>query len=227
MTQARRGQDAAATVEAPPFRRRRAASVTEDAVVAAALRLIETVGFQDLSMRALARELGVPTMTVYYYVPSKSALQQLVIDHILRDVRIPGPEEGTWEQRLRALERDARRVLTAHPGLGNLVGDSGSTEGTRLAQGVVDILRAGGFSPEASVLGFATLFTFMTGQINLDFIEGTLATTGSGTFESVTASSTLSRDELFEFGFDAVIEGLKIKLLQQAPVKRSRRAAQS
>lgn len=166
-------------------------------------------------MRALARELNTPPMTIYNYVPSKQALHTLVIDHILCEIRIPGPDEGTWDRRLRSLLSDARRVFADHPGVLAQLNDAGSAESTRLAQGVLAILADGGFGPKASVLCFATLFTFMTGQIDLDGMSAAIVSrTPTATLESVTKSAQFSRTELFEFGFDAIIEGLRLKLLQ-------------
>ena len=126
------------------------------------------VGLDNLSMRALARELGVPPMTIYHYAPSREYLHALVVDDILSEIRVPGTDEGTWEERLRKLHHDARRVFAEHPGVSAHLGDGGSNEGARLADGVLTILAEGGFSPEAAVVCFATLFTFMTGQIDLD-----------------------------------------------------------
>jgi TetR/AcrR family transcriptional regulator, tetracycline repressor protein len=189
-------------------------SLTEAEIVSAAVRLTREVGFENLSMRALARELGTPSMTIYHYVPSKEALEELVINAILRTIPVPGPKEGTWEDRLRKLERKVRRVLAQHPGVARHLGDGGFTESNRLAEGVMGMLRDGGFNQEDSVLCFAALYTFMTGQINLDAIADTLATSFPGTsLDGVTRSARFSRDELFEFGFDAVIQGLKAKLL--------------
>ena len=164
-------------------------------------------------MRSLARALGTPTMTIYHYVPNKEALEALVINAILEIIPVPGPDEGTWEERLRKLEQEVRHVLAEHPGVARHLGDGGSTESGRLVEGVLGILRDGGFNQEDSVVCFAALYTFMTGQINLDAIADTLATSSPGTsLDRVTRSGRFSRDELFEFGFDAVIEGLKAKL---------------
>jgi len=182
--------------------------------VAAALRLTREVGLDNLSMRALARELGVPPMTIYHYVPSIEALQELVVNHILHEIHIPGPDEGTWDERLRQLEREARRAFVDHPGVAARVGAGASAEGTRLAEGVLAILRDGGFSPEAAVLCFATLYTFMTGQIDLDAMADTIVS-GSPitTLQGVIRFTPFTGDELFELGFGAVIEGLKVTLL--------------
>jgi AcrR family transcriptional regulator len=181
-------------------------------VVGAALDLTAKIGFDKLSMRALARSLDVPTMTIYSYVPSKGALLELVIGHILREIPIPKSDAGPWDQRLRTLLRDARRVLGHHPGVATKLGDSGTKEGTRLAEGVLEILRDAGFSSEAAVMCFATLYIFMTGQIDLDFVADPALDRTRATLSQVTDSVHRSRDELFEFGFDVVIDGLKAKL---------------
>ena len=166
-------------------------------------------------MRALARELGVPPMTIYHYAPSREYLHALVVGDILNQIRIPGPGEGNWEERLRKLLHDARRVFAEHPGVSAHLGDGGSDEGARLAEGVLTLLADGGFSPEGTVVCFATLFTFMTGQIDLDAMSHFVAHgVPTATLDNVTRAAPFSREELFELGYDAVMEGLKKNLLQ-------------
>lgn len=72
----------ASGAEAP--RRGRPPSLTQEQVVEAALTLTDRSCLEDVSMRSLAGELGVPVMTVYNYVASKEVLNGLVIDHVLR-----------------------------------------------------------------------------------------------------------------------------------------------
>src|SRR5208282_6189486 len=84
----------------PPRGRGRPPSLSEDEIVTAALRLTREVGLQNLSMRALARELDVPPMTIYHYVASKESLHALVVDHILREIAVPCEDEASWEERL-------------------------------------------------------------------------------------------------------------------------------
>lgn len=198
-----------------PRSRGRPPSLSESEIVTVALRLTREVGLENLSMRALARELGVPPMTIYHYVTSKESLHTLVVDHILRDIAVPEPEEASWEERLMRLLGDARRVFTDHPGVSSRLGDPGTTEGTRLAKGVLAILADGGFAPDAAVVCFTTLFTFMTGQIDLDAMADAIASGAPpSTLEGVTRSTPFSRDELFELGCAAVIQGLKKTLLR-------------
>lgn len=161
-------------------------------------------------MRALADELGVPVMTLYTYVDNKDALYELVVDHTLGKVRVPGPDEGTWEERLKQLERDARLVMNDLPGLS--LERRGSAEGRRLAEGVMAILADAGFTAQESALAFAALFTFMVGQIDIDVDVHATGGPAAEAVQSAARITALSGDDIFEFGFDALIEGLKLRL---------------
>jgi AcrR family transcriptional regulator len=196
--------------EQTPAKRGRPRSLTEDQVVDAAVQLAKSVRLENVTMRALAQALGVPVMTIYNYVPNKDALNERVVDAVLRPVAVPAPEAGTWEERLKQLERDARRALAEFPGLS--LDRPYSAEGRRLAEGVMSILGDAGFRPTDASLAFATLFTFMVGQIDLDLEVAELRGPGADAVLSAARAAELSPDEIFEFGFDAVIEGLKAKL---------------
>jgi AcrR family transcriptional regulator len=162
-------------------------------------------------MRALAKELGVPVMTLYNYVSSKEALFKLVLDHVLRPVRVPSADEGSWDDRIRQLERDVRQRMAQHPGLSLSRHGHTGPEAIRLADGVLAILNEGGFAPEDAARAFAALFTFMLGQVEVDALAG--ASPGpEAMLADATRATDLSRDALFEFGFGSLIEGLKSTL---------------
>ena len=184
--------------------------MSEQVIVEAAVQLAASIRLENVSMRGLAQELGVPVMTIYNYVPNKDALYDLVVSSVLHDVRVPSPEAGTWEERLKQLERDARRALAEIPGLSLDRGDS--TEGARLADGVMSILASAGFSADEASLAFAILFTFMVGQIDVDVEIAEGAGPVAAAIQGAAQVTHLTPDEIYEFGFDAVIEGLKAKL---------------
>ena len=196
--------------------------MTEDQIVEAAVRLAADKRLEDVSMRALADELGVAVMTIYNYVPNRDALYELVVNFVLGSVRVPPPEEGTWEERLKQLERDARTALNKFPGLSFDRRDS--AEGSRLAAGVMAILASAGFDPADASLAFATLYTFMVGQISVDVDVAEVGGPAAQAVHSATKVTKRSRDEIFEFGFDALIEGLKLKLARKTATKARRSA---
>jgi AcrR family transcriptional regulator len=215
LTMARRNVPYPSRIEAsdpnhPRSKRGRPRSLTEDQIVDAAVRLARTVRLENVSMRALAEELGVPVMTIYNYVANKNALYELVVNHVMAAVRIPEPDEGGWEERLKELERGARRAMGELPGLS--LDRRDSAEGRRLAEGVMAILDDAGFTESEAMLAFAALFTFMVGQIDIDVDVAGSGGPAAQAVQSAAAVTGRSRDDIFEFGFDALIEGLKARL---------------
>lgn len=199
-----------ASSESAP-RRGRPPSLSRDRIVEAALKLTDESSLEDVSMRSLANELGVPVMTIYNYVASKDELAELVVDQVLRNVKMPPVGAGTWDDRMRLLQHDARDAMREHPGLSFSRHGSSSREAMRLAEEAMSILRDGGFGQDGAAIAFATLFTFMLGQIELDVLADSAGGRVEATFDGMTAGAELSRDEFFEIGLDAVIAGISAK----------------
>jgi AcrR family transcriptional regulator len=110
---------------ARPARRRPGAPAADDApaldaarIIAAASRLLEDTG--KLSMRALARELGVDPMAVYHYFPGKDALVAAVagagFDQVEAAATASRRARG-WRGRLRVLARAYLDMARAAPAL--------------------------------------------------------------------------------------------------------------
>src|SRR5687767_7906925 len=76
--------------------------LSEQDIVDAALRLIRKSGADKLSMRTLAAQLGVTPMAIYYHVPSKQALLDLVIDSVFANVPMPTPNPERWQAQMKA-----------------------------------------------------------------------------------------------------------------------------
>jgi TetR/AcrR family transcriptional regulator, tetracycline repressor protein len=88
-------------------------------VLAAARAVLRQDGVQALSLRAVARRLGVAPNTLYSHVAGKEDLLDLVLDDVLGGVAVPAEEEvrrDPWGA-VRAIMLDSYDVLLAHPGL--------------------------------------------------------------------------------------------------------------
>ncbi len=88
-------------------------------VLAAARAVLREDGIQALSLRAVARRLGVAPNTLYSHVAGKDDLLDLVLDDVLGGVAVPAEEEvrrDPWGA-VRAIMLDSYDVLLAHPGL--------------------------------------------------------------------------------------------------------------
>jgi AcrR family transcriptional regulator len=99
--------DEAASIWLRPEPSSRRPSHTRTEIAAAALEIADAEGFDAVSMRRVAQQLGAGTMTLYHYVRNKDELITLMFDAVMAEVLIPEEElSGGWR---RAIERIAVR----------------------------------------------------------------------------------------------------------------------
>ncbi len=100
---------------------------TREELTRAATHIADTEGFDALSMRRLAHELGAGTMTLYHYVKTKDELLTLVVDSIMGEV-VLGPDETMpedWREALTLIAGKSRASVLRHPWILDLTEDPG------------------------------------------------------------------------------------------------------
>jgi TetR/AcrR family transcriptional regulator, tetracycline repressor protein len=93
-------------------------AVTRQSVVDAGLRLLDAHGLAGVSLRRIARELGVQAPTLYWHVSNKRHLLDLMAERLIAEVRSdepagPRPGEPWWDW-LRRHTTATFEVMTAH-----------------------------------------------------------------------------------------------------------------
>ncbi len=94
----------------------RPARVSRAEVVASAVALADGQGLSKVSMRAVARSLGVGTMTLYSHVPGREELIDLMIESAFAELELPGPDLE-WRPALETYARAQWMMLRTHPWL--------------------------------------------------------------------------------------------------------------
>jgi TetR/AcrR family tetracycline transcriptional repressor len=90
--------------------------LTREQIVAAAITLVDRDGLAALTMRRLAGELGVGPMSLYYHVPDRAALEDLIFDAVLGEVDFSGDDPTLDpEERVVRMGHALRAALLAHP----------------------------------------------------------------------------------------------------------------
>ena len=89
--------------------------LSRERIVEAAIELADGEGLAAASMRAVARALGVGTMTIYRYVPSKDALTDLMLDAVLAAQPNADDLPGDWRAQLEAVARIDLALYLRHP----------------------------------------------------------------------------------------------------------------
>jgi DNA-binding transcriptional regulator YhcF (GntR family) len=87
-------------------------------IVAAAITLADRDGLADLSMRRLAGELGVATMSLYRHVAGRDDLLLAMIDAAIGTVALPPRPPAGWRAALELAARGEWALFQRHPWLG-------------------------------------------------------------------------------------------------------------
>jgi TetR/AcrR family tetracycline transcriptional repressor len=175
--------------------------LSREVIVSAALDLAERDGLDRLTMRALASQLGVTPMAIYYHVPDKEALVDLVVDEVhTRQVPLELTDEG-WEVCLRRRLLAQWEQLVRYPGLGShLSNQPGMGASQQSIEAGVAFFEAAGFSNRSARMAWSFAITYLHGRLNVD--ARMRGRSSSGKVAGIKAKDYVA------FGVDAVIAGI-------------------
>jgi len=111
-----------ATETASTQGRRPGSKLSRDRVLQVAIRLGDDESLDALTMRRLAGELGVGTMTLYSYFRNKNELLDGVADHILGSLVLPAMKGRNIKEGIRLVGHGLRDMMRAHPSVIRLFG---------------------------------------------------------------------------------------------------------
>lgn len=95
-------------------------SLTPDDVVRAAMQIADKDGLGALTMQAVSARLGLTTMAVYRYFPSKEALFDAIVDAGMGQPPRPREPRGDWRAELTEWAHAKRTMLISRPWLAEL-----------------------------------------------------------------------------------------------------------
>ena len=205
--------------------------LTVDKISEKAMESADTHGVDPLTMRSLAKELGVTPMSLYRHVANKEDLLDKMVDVVFSEIELP-IIGGDWHTEMRKRAISTREVLLRHKWALGLV-DSRTQPGLAMQihhNAVIGTLREGGFSVPFTTQAFtildAYIFGFILQEISLplgdegDFSEvgeSAVATLDNNAFPYLTelaldnlAQSNFNFGDLFKTGLNIVLEGLAI-----------------
>jgi AcrR family transcriptional regulator len=121
--------------------------LTRARITEVALVLADARGVESLSMRALAKELGVEAMSLYNHVRNKDDLLDAVVDTVVGRIDLPSTG-GDWQNEMRRRAHSMRKVFIAHPWAPPLIVGRINLGPNMLASmdATLGCLRAAGFS---------------------------------------------------------------------------------
>ena len=205
--------------------------LTRDRVIDAGLLVMDTEGLEAVSMRRVAREVGVEAMSLYNHVQDKDDLLQGICDRVMGDFVFPEPTED-WAEMCKAGARSWRNVLQAHPDVMRLFAETHGPSPHLAGSAPSDRVRPasaprGGLSDRDTVQAFHALGGYIQGFVMMEGGSIHKSEGAGGIFDASTnldpdafpALRAVSRyfadcsaDEQFEFGLDLLVRGLQAKV---------------
>ncbi|MEJ7839898.1 MAG: TetR/AcrR family transcriptional regulator [Thermomicrobiales bacterium] len=88
--------------------------LTVDSIVDAAIELADETSLAELSMRAIAKRLGVGVMSLYTHIPGKNELIDLMVDTVSGEVAIPIRTDRGWRSDIEDVVANYRRLCLRH-----------------------------------------------------------------------------------------------------------------
>lgn len=154
-----------------PSRRRR---LSRERVLQTAIDRADAGGFEALTMRSLADELGVAPMALYRHVANKDDLIDAMVDIVFGEIGLPSGG-ADWKTAMRQRAISLRDVLAHHRWAIGLMESRRSPGPANLRHhdAVIGRLRAAGFSVAMAAHAYSLLDSYIYGfavtKMNLPF----------------------------------------------------------
>ncbi|MEV0107107.1 GntR family transcriptional regulator [Nocardia sp. NPDC050799] len=217
-----------AVVAARRLPSRTTAGLERERIVRAAMQIADSGGLAALSLRAVAAELGVATMTLRRHLDADAELTQLLADAAFAEIDYPGPAPG-WRSHLRVAAHLQWGVYQRHPWVPPLVSITRpATLPAMIAYGLWTLRAFDGLELDSSTRlhVYATLVNYVRGTaMNIESEVRAELDTGMTSKQWGAARLAVDRpliaqltepntevdlESLFAFGLERLLDGLTI-----------------
>ena len=177
-------------------------ALSREQIVEAALSILNSYGFADLSMRRLARELDVQPGALYWHVKNKQELLTVLAERILAPVSVDSAADA--RAGVRQAAQDIRAALLAVRGAADVVSLAQVLRPELLLplRELEALLAAGPLSAQQARWGARTLIHYILGAVAEEQTHAELA--GAG----LLPPGGQDDGEAFLFGVDMLLAGL-------------------
>jgi AcrR family transcriptional regulator len=203
-------------------------TLSPEEIAATALDLVDRDGLEALSMRRLAEELGVGTMTLYGYFRSKSELLDALMDASVTVEGADLPDGGPWRERIVALTRTMRSWLESHPALVQIRMQQTLTRPRQfvVTERVVEALLEAGLDRGEAARAFRLLFTYVFGFVAFSpsasadsarrEVRSALVALPPDRYPLLStmadeAAAAAAGDEQFDYGLGLILDGIEAR----------------
>jgi AcrR family transcriptional regulator len=144
--------------------------MSREQVIEAALHMVTTTGYDELTMSGLASYLGVAPMSLYRHVTDKDDLLNEVVDRLLAPAWKPTVSRDDWRAWVIQAADKFRRFLVGQPAALHVYLSHPVVSATAVARmtTMMDVLRGGLADEQAARRAYAAIHTYTLGFAALE-----------------------------------------------------------
>jgi AcrR family transcriptional regulator len=122
-------------------------------------------GYDALTMRRLATELGTGPASLYTHVVNKADLDELLTGRLCAELKLPDPDPATWRDQIRDVCVQLRDQYLRYPGISRAALAMAPTDPAilRVTEGMIGILVTGGVAPQTAAWAIDALSLYVAG----------------------------------------------------------------
>jgi AcrR family transcriptional regulator len=137
--------------------------ITVDAIIGTAFGIVETEGYEALTMRRVATALETGPSSLYAHVVNKEDLDELLIGRLCAGIDLPEPDPAAWRQQLSGVCAQLRDQYLRYPGISRaaFAAAPSNLDTLRVSEGMLAILLAGGVGPQAAAWAIDSLTLYV------------------------------------------------------------------
>jgi AcrR family transcriptional regulator len=150
------------------------APVNRERTLEVALALADSEGIEAVTMRRLARELGVEAASLYHHIKGKEQILDGLVELVAAEIELPKPS-ADWRETVSHRAHRTRAVLRHHPWAVSLMASRTSPGPATLGllEAGIRCFREGGFSVPLAAHAISTVDSYVHGfvlqEVNLPF----------------------------------------------------------
>ncbi|HZX02560.1 TetR/AcrR family transcriptional regulator C-terminal domain-containing protein [Kribbella sp.] len=215
-------------------------TLSREQIVATAMRLLDAEGVAGLSMRKLAAKLDAGATSLYWHVPTKDDLIDLLIDEVWGEIDVPEPDLAGWRSGALLFGHSLRSAVLRHPWLPEVMYTRPSVgpNAMKLGERGLVLFGAAGFSDQEVDLAMGSVMSYVLGTVSAEVATREMVRK-SGSSEERWVSELLEQAEArstdypamqqsvrrrivtdldtgltnnFVFGLDALLDGLQTRV---------------
>ncbi|WP_214325268.1 TetR/AcrR family transcriptional regulator C-terminal domain-containing protein [Nonomuraea sediminis] len=198
-------------------------ALDRDLIVRTALRLLDDVGLEKLSLRRLAKELDAHATALYWHFASKQELLDAMGRAMVQEAVARGPLPETWQDWLAELARAQRKAVRSHRDGALLLLTARPTADYQVdyLDELVGRLMEAGFTAESAAAAFVTVSNYAVGaafaeqqggELGEEALDDLILRSGERPGVAGIVAAAQDLDAVFERGLAWLLAGMRAEL---------------